>query len=327
MQAPLDFAPRRIRIDASSAPDDLVWFRDVYSREMARLEFEAYGDAPFVFDSTIRHLPGLALAEVAFSPMVTHRRRNADDEDHINLVVMRSGGALLRIGDSETSLESGMATFSRSGRPDSAASFAMRTNAAIFGLRLSRSLLAPLVDGYDDVRRTIMPAGSQPLRLLLAYLESLEQMDAIAEPRTRRLVAAHIADLAALVIGASGDGAAIAAQRGARAARLAAVKRDVADNIARPDLSEVAVAARHGISPRYLRRLFETEGVTFTEYVLAERLERAFRALSDPRQMSRTIGEIGLAAGFGDLSYFNRTFRRRYGDTPTGVRAALRRRS
>jgi len=27
-----------------------------------------------------------------------------------------------------------------------------------------------------------------------------------------------------------------------------------------------------------------------------------------------------LDAGFGDLSYFNRSFRRRYGDTPSGVR-------
>jgi AraC-like DNA-binding protein len=28
--------------------------------------------------------------------------------------------------------------------------------------------------------------------------------------------------------------------------------------------------------------------------------------------------------GFGDLSYFNRAFRRRFGATPTDVRAAVR---
>ena len=184
-----------------------------------------------------------------------------------------------------------------------------------------------LVDDYDGLRRTTVPATTQPLLLLLSYLDTLEHIDGIAEPRIRRLVAGHIADLAALVIGASRDGVRIAADGGARAGRLAAIRRDIVGNIARPDLTEVEVAARHGISPRYLRRLFEADGVSFTEYVLRERLERAFRALTDPKQASRTIGEIGLAAGFGDLSYFNRTFRRRYGDTPSGVRAAHRPRS
>ena len=292
---------------------------------MARLEFEPYGDAPFVFDSSIRQLPGLAVAEVAFSPMVSHRRWQADDEDHINLVVMRSGSATLLLGDNETPLSAGMATFSRSGRPDAVGAIAMPVGASIFGVRLSRGLLAHLIDDYDTLRRTIVPAGSQPLRILISYLDSLEQMESLVEPRVRRLVAAHIADLAAFVIGASRDS--VVAAGGARAARLAAVRRDIADNIARPDLSEAAVAARHGISPRYLRRLFETDGTSFTEYVLAVGFVRAFRGLGDPDQVSRTIGEIGLAAGFGDLSYFNRTFRRRYGDTPSGVRAALRRRS
>jgi AraC-like DNA-binding protein len=33
---------------------------------------------------------------------------------------------------------------------------------------------------------------------------------------------------------------------------------------------------------------------------------------------------VDYECGFGDLSYFNRAFRRRYGATPTDVRAALR---
>jgi AraC-like DNA-binding protein len=34
---------------------------------------------------------------------------------------------------------------------------------------------------------------------------------------------------------------------------------------------------------------------------------------------------VAYEAGFGDLSYFNRTFRRRYGATPSDVREAARR--
>jgi AraC-like DNA-binding protein len=33
------------------------------------------------------------------------------------------------------------------------------------------------------------------------------------------------------------------------------------------------------------------------------------------------VSSIALDAGFGDISYFNRAFRRRYGATPSDVRA------
>jgi AraC-like DNA-binding protein len=84
------------------------------------------------------------------------------------------------------------------------------------------------------------------------------------------------------------------------------------------------VAARHGISPVYVRKLFEGEGSSFSEFVLAERLARVHRILSDPRMSARPIGAIAIEAGFGDLSYFNRAFRRRYGAAPSDVRAGAR---
>jgi AraC-like DNA-binding protein len=42
--------------------------------------------------------------------------------------------------------------------------------------------------------------------------------------------------------------------------------------------------------------------------------------LRDPRFDSRTISSVAFEVGFGDLSYFNRTFRSRYGMTPSDVR-------
>ena len=71
-----------------------------------------------------------------------------------------------------------------------------------------------------------------------------------------------------------------------------------------------AIAARHRIMPRCVQRLFENEGTTFTDYVLAQRLARAHRLLSDPRRAVQKISTVAFDAGFGDLSYFNRTFRR-----------------
>jgi AraC-like DNA-binding protein len=44
--------------------------------------------------------------------------------------------------------------------------------------------------------------------------------------------------------------------------------------------------------------------------------------LMAPGCASRSIALIAFDAGFGDLSYFNRTFKRFYGLTPSEVRAA-----
>ena len=50
-------------------------------------------------------------------------------------------------------------------------------------------------------------------------------------------------------------------------------------------------------------------------------LTLARQLLSNPQLAGRTISSIAGAAGFGDLSYFNRTFRRRYSVTPSDVRS------
>jgi AraC-like DNA-binding protein len=44
------------------------------------------------------------------------------------------------------------------------------------------------------------------------------------------------------------------------------------------------------------------------------------RAVDRARQRERRVAEIALEAGFSDISYFNRLFRARFGDTPTGIR-------
>jgi AraC-like DNA-binding protein len=36
--------------------------------------------------------------------------------------------------------------------------------------------------------------------------------------------------------------------------------------------------------------------------------------------VERTISMIAFAAGFSDLSHFNRTYRRRFGETPSETR-------
>jgi AraC-like DNA-binding protein len=105
------------------------------------------------------------------------------------------------------------------------------------------------------------------------------------------------------------------------------IKVDITENLASPDLSVDAVAVRQRVSPRYIQMLFEQEGSTFTQYMISQRLARAHRVLTDPRFADLSITSVAFEVGFGDLSYFNRAFRRCYGGTPSEIRAETGRRT
>jgi AraC-like DNA-binding protein len=123
-----------------------------------------------------------------------------------------------------------------------------------------------------------------------------------------------------LWLGATRDGGMFAVGRGVRAARLKAIEAHICENLAIQDLCVQSVAANYGLSPRYIHMLFEGEGTTFSTFVREHRLLQAHNMLRSPRHAVRSIGSIALAAGFGDLSHFNRSFRRRFGVTPSEVR-------
>ena len=109
-------------------------------------------------------------------------------------------------------------------------------------------------------------------------------------------------------------------KRGYSAARFDLIKSDVLKNLRRPDLTIDLIARAHGLSPRQAQRFFAHSGMTFTEFVLEQRLSLAHRLLCDARFRHRKVSDIAYSSGFGDLSYFNREFRRRFGDTPTALR-------
>jgi AraC-like DNA-binding protein len=182
-----------------------------------------------------------------------------------------------------------------------------------------------LVGDLSQALMRQVPRENAALRLLLGYIDVVYDKNEIALPAMRHLVANHVLDLVALTLGATRDAAEAAQGRGVRAARLRAIKADIAANIRTRDLSAESVARRHHLSERYVRKLFETEGLSFSAFMLAQRLALAYRLLNDPRARDSKISSIALDAGFSDLSYFNRTFKRHYGMTPSEARAQVQR--
>jgi AraC-like DNA-binding protein len=78
------------------------------------------------------------------------------------------------------------------------------------------------------------------------------------------------------------------------------------------------VAEACGFTSFAFSRAFKKElGITFQEYLVRLRIDRAQRLLADPRM---SVTAVAGAAGFGDLSHFSRTFRRYVGTSPSDYR-------
>ena len=190
-------------------------------------------------------------------------------------------------------------------------------------VKLQRSVLLPLLPNAEAALMQVIPADNEALRLLTSYLASHRQLmntEAVRDPRFAQTVATHITDLAVLAVGTNRDAAELASARGLRAARLDAVKRWILTHLGSPELNVEAAARAFGLHPRSIQMLFADDGTTFTSFVLRERLALAYRCLSAPLSAQRSVSEIAFSCGFSDLSYFNRSFRKIYGETPTDVR-------
>jgi AraC-like DNA-binding protein len=198
------------------------------------------------------------------------------------------------------------------------------TPVCFVGLRVPRKQLAAMVTDLDDRVMRVTPGATDALKLLAGYVRTVLNEQALASPEISRVVGSHLLDLIALSLGATRDSAITAKAGGVRAARLQAIKSDIAANLANGSLTVADVAARHHVTTRYVHKLFEGEGTTFTQFILRQRLDRAYRMLRDPRFSMHSITSIAFDAGFGDLSYFNRTFRRYYDATPSDIRNIAR---
>jgi len=318
-----DLRVLRFSTDELPERDRLPIMREVHGRLSARGDIEPAPGAPLHYSVTARALPGLTVSLFSVSPHTIRRTREflADGSDDVILVTPTTAGGMVSQLGQELSPSAGDGVLMSAA--DVMRIDVLRSRCSM--VALSRRRLAPLVPGLEEAFMRPVPKNSEALQLLTGYVRLFDDQQSLAAPELRSLVVNHVYDLIALALGATRDAAAITNGRGTRAARLHAIKTEILNNLNRLELSLAGLAARHGVTPRHVQMLFESDGTTFSQFLLDQRLARAHRMLSSQHLAERTISAIAYEAGFGDLSHFNRAFRRRYGETPSAVRARLRR--
>jgi len=156
------------------------------------------------------------------------------------------------------------------------------------GTRAGRALL-DLVQGADEGDESLLSAGHSYIQLAFYDL-----VGALFVPSEQGSVSRHSDKL------------------------FAHVHRLMVEHFADPDFGPSDVAAKAGISLRYVQKLFAGRGSSCSEYIYSLRLDHAARSIRRRALLGKhqPLSEIAYECGFRDYTHFSRRFRRRFGCTP-----------
>lgn len=277
------------------------------------------GEGPFAGRTSARAIGAIGIGALSTNIAAGWRRRShvaRDGRDCYSLVI-NTGAAALRMSHvgHEAVMPSGAAVLISGSEPFGLVASA--PNACLYFF-VPRPLLHAVATDVEARLGLRIDPGAEALILLRRYCRLVAAEPPIRSPELLAHAADTIAGLVGLTAGASGEPA--LRQRGIRAARLASVLAAIRADFIRPGISAAGVGRDLGLSARYVQDLLAETGTGFAERVLEARLLFAHGLLADRRSDPRRISDIAYAAGFSDISYFNRCFRRRFGCAPGALR-------
>ncbi len=185
----------------------------------------------------------------------------------------------------------------------------------IAGASPGARITAPLPAGVLMLVGDTAELFGRVLQSLAASFDTVVSADARAIQPFESMITAYLA--AAL---ADNQSAPSAGMTPSRAAVFARVCGRIDARLSEPELSLAAIAADEHMSARYLQKLFEKSGSSFSSYLRTSRLERCRVDLANPQYDKLSVSDICYRWGFNDPSYFSHAFREQFGISPRGYR-------
>jgi len=183
-----------------------------------------------------------------------------------------------------------------------------------------REFLNKALHNPDDLIGAVPEGGMVAIRLLASYMGGLLNEPNPIPRGLQSTIEGHVLDLLANAYDPTGEWAHAEPNGGVKAARLQAILAYVAQNFVDQKISAERLGTEYGVSPRQIHNILATTGRTLSQHLLEHRLQAARTALQNPRYVSKRVSEIAFDVGFKDISYFNRSFKSRFGGSPTSFR-------
>ena len=272
-----------------------------------RLQIAQHDERPRgVFAEQLRELLGGDLLEVALREVLHH---------------LLEGVAEFNDGNNDYEIAAGDMTYGPSGVP---ATLRFKTDSRqlfikVPELALSQRMIAPL-----SLSVGYLPGHSGISHVLSGMLQSLaDGLDDISAVELRPVELALTEFLITCLAheGQLSGGDTVGNDASAvRTAHLHRICQTIETRLGDPKLNPRRIADEHGVSVRYLQKLFTQSGQTFSGYVRARRLERCRNDLSSPLYAHLSITEICYRWGFNASAHFSRAFRENFDMSPRDYR-------
>lgn len=186
-------------------------------------------------------------------------------------------------------------------------------------LIIPRELVEPTRAVENRIHGLVLRREAPATRLLAEHMRGVLAVADDLTPQAAGAIAPASVSLFSACVAAVG----IQARCGdpALPGHLAAIRSYIDRSLGSADLSVEAIGRRFGLSRSSVYRLFEPHGGV-AGYVRRQRLQRAWRRLTEPGGKSLRIAAVGRDCGFPDPAAFSRAFRDAYGLTPRDAQLA-----
>jgi len=233
------------------------------------------------------------------------------------MAITLDGSMVARSGSDVFQLNDGDMLCARSEAP---MSLQFTTDHRLLLLRIPAKSLDQRLKALLPDKPRFLSTDSGPARLLSSILRSLADMGADVTDEELRPTELALPEFLLANLLNDAPSRALGGAAGMRAALLERIFQTIEMRLSDPNLNYQQVASEHGISPRYLQKLFESIDDSFGHYVKVRRLERCRLDLRSPLHVQKSISDILFQWGFNDSASFSRAFREQYGISPREYR-------
>ncbi|MDC7685057.1 acetamidase/formamidase family protein [Asticcacaulis sp. BYS171W] len=308
-----------LRFTTNAYPKEQRWDSWRFALQRKSMQLEAMNaDTAYGELASYQSQQKLEFISVASTPQIL-RIDMTEQADQVWLVVLLEGDMNITYGGTVTPVREGGVVFGDG-----------NAQAQLDFHRDHRFLLVKIPKAFLSLRvRNPLPGGVNPIasdigsgRILSGMLRSVA--DTINDLNTDRIRPVELSLPEFLLTALMEDAPvkSLGGSAGARAMLLERVFQTIEMHLSDPNLNLQQVATEHGISMRYLQKLFESVNESFGHYVKLRRLERCRMDLLSPLHAQKSISDILFQWGFNDSASFSRAFREQYGLSPREYRKA-----
>jgi AraC-like DNA-binding protein len=301
-------------------------WREEFARKVLNLDVVKFGEQDFQSELAVWTDGVASIGEVSTSACMTRRTREliGDGRDDIFLFEPTQGALSCGRAGGEFVAGPGGIAFQRTDEIGHLTHHEQDGMNSYRWIHIPAASLSGRVRNLADMRGDLLTrrlaAHASRVQLLRAYAAFVRGNAGAADAGSIHAMMSHLADLAVLALGPAPHEMDRIEMGGLRAARHRKLVAELERRFRDPDMSAGRLGLAVGISERYVQSIFAAAQSTLGEELIRIRLGHAQRMLTEARRDAMSIADIAMACGFSDLSHFNRSFKRRFGETPREMR-------